>query len=152
MFTATTVFLAAVRHRHLSGNELQRRFQSFRQHCVDMLSSTNLRNTLVSQLQSLLDFLQHALCHNDQSSEPFPNTRTRRNSTDKSEADDNTPTGTTTSENASYLTAKSNNYSHDNDIAALPAAATSDIWDNFDFGQILDQQFLDPSWLQELQM
>jgi hypothetical protein len=72
MFTATTVFLAAVRQRLLPGNELQRRFQSFRQHCVDMLSSANLRNTLVSQLESLLSFLQNALCHNDQDSESFP--------------------------------------------------------------------------------
>jgi hypothetical protein len=71
MFTATTVFLAVVRNRILPGNELHRRFGIFRQHCAEILSSTNMRNTLVSQLESLLNFLGNALCQNDQDGESF---------------------------------------------------------------------------------
>ena len=69
MFTAATVFLAAVRAPVLQEKSLQSRFRIFRQDCADLLGSTALRNTLVSQLESLLDHLQNVLGHSEQDRE-----------------------------------------------------------------------------------
>jgi len=69
MFTAATVFLAAVRAPVLQEKSLQSRFRIFRQDCVDLLGSTALRNTLVSQLESLLDHMQNVLGHSEQDRE-----------------------------------------------------------------------------------
>jgi hypothetical protein len=71
--------------------------------------------------------------------------------TDKSKANGNTPSGTITSGNVSHLTAQSDTSAYDNGIAPAVMPAY-DVWDNFDFGQILDQQFLDPAWLDEVQV
>jgi hypothetical protein len=67
---------------------------------------------------------------------------------DKSKANGNTPSGTSMSGNVPRLAVQSDTGAYDNAIT-LPDMAASDVWDNFDFGQILDQQFLDPSWLEE---
>jgi hypothetical protein len=77
--------------------------------------------------------------------------RTRRNLADKSKASGNTPPGTSASGDISHLTAQSDTSAYDNQIAPAVMPAY-DVWDNLDFGQILDQQFLDPAWLEEVQV
>jgi hypothetical protein len=70
---------------------------------------------------------------------------------DKSKANGNTPSGTSASGDVSHLTAQSDTSAYDNEIAPAVMPAY-DVWDDFDFGQILDQQFLDPVWLEEVQV
>ena len=72
MFTAATTFLAVARSQVLPQAELQSRFGLFRKNCIGLLHSTNLRNTLVSQLESLLGFLQSTLFQDESTRESRP--------------------------------------------------------------------------------
>jgi len=69
---------------------------------------------------------------------------------DKSKANHNIHTRTGTGEISSYDASRPSTSSCENNIASA-AVVGDDPWDGFDFGQLLDHQFLDPSWLNDMQ-
>jgi hypothetical protein len=76
------------------------------------------------------------------------NTNVWLDAADKSKANSNVTTSIGTSENVLYSETRHDVSTHNESPVPAPVA-TNSIWDTFDFDQIIEQQFLDPSWLDE---
>ena len=103
----------------------------------------------MSQLESLLNFLHNVLCHSEQDCESF--SRLCLDTTNQSKANpgiSSTIGSGRLSHHDTIGPLTGIHQDHDTPVAVVP----SDDWDDFDIDQMLDQQFLDPSWLEDIQV
>jgi hypothetical protein len=107
-----------------------------------------LDNILVSQLESLLNFLHNVLCHGELDCESFP--RHCLITANQSKANPGISSTTGSGGLSHHDTIGSLTGTHEDDTPF--AVAPSDDWGDFDINQMLDQQFLDPSWLEDIQV
>lgn len=103
----------------------------------------------MSQLESLLSFLHNVLCVSEQDCESF--LRFRPTITNQRKANHGIPTTTDSTGFCRQDTTGSPIGTHDDGTAPVTVAPCED-WDDFDIFQMLDQQFLDPSWLEDTQV
>jgi hypothetical protein len=130
------------------------RFPPFRNNCVFILRSTSLQNVLTSRLDSLLSLSRDIL---------FPDESSRESKSFQCSA---LITTTKINEGAQNISADTgsdeDHFTHDpTETGTRPqedyispdiTLGVSDVWNDFDFDQMLDQQFLDPSWLEDIQV
>jgi len=150
-FTAATTYLALARYHVLPETELQDRFRVFRNICIDILRSTSSRSILVSQSESLLSFLQNMLSDNESNFESGSMQKNSMTTTNIAQGNQSTSASAAASQ---YY------FAHDGTEPSLQpsteyitpdsAILANDAWDSFDFVQMLDQQFLDPAWLEDI--
>jgi len=73
--------------------------------------------------------------------------------TDESEGNQNISTAITSDETGlPHDGIEPATHSQQDYISPDSTLGVSDVWNDFDFGQMLDQQFLDPSWLEDLEV
>jgi hypothetical protein len=102
----------------------------------------------VSQLESLLNYLYNVLCHGELNCESCPRFCLIATNQSKANAGISSTTGSGGLSHHDIIGPPTDTHEDDTPFAVAP----SDDWGDFDINQMLDQQFLDPSWLEDIQV